>query len=104
MPDSPTTPGNFAAQRHTRPKIAPPLPATPPTNQQFLPAELCSAPVLAKRQYQVQNALDSYHFFTFGPPSVTQFSDGVIVATFYVSQEQVTYVRCYRLRETLTSS
>ncbi len=68
------------------------------------PAQVRSAPVLAKRRDQVENALDSYHFFTFGTPSVTQLPDGVIVVAFYVSEEQVTYVRCCRLRETSTSS
>ncbi len=63
------------------------------------PARVRSAPVLSKRRDVVENALDSYHFFTFGTPSVTQLSDGAIVAAFYVTEEYVTYVRCCRLRE-----
>ena len=47
----------------------------------------------------MENALDSYHFFTFGTPSVTQLPDGAIVVAFYVSEEQVTYIRCCRLKE-----
>ena len=63
------------------------------------PAAVRSAPVLAKRRDQVENALDAYHFFTFGTPSVTQLPNGDIVAAFYVTEEHVTYVRCCRLRE-----
>lgn len=63
------------------------------------PAQVRGAPVLARRRDLEQNLLESYHFFTFGTPSVTQLSDGVIVAAFYVTEEQVTYVRCCRLRE-----
>lgn len=63
------------------------------------PARVRSAPVLAKRRDLVENLLDSYHFFTFGTPSVTQLSDGTIVVAFYVTEEHVTYVRCCRLRE-----
>ena len=59
------------------------------------PARVRSDPVLSKRRDLVGNALDSYHFFTFGTPSVTQLSDGAIVVT----EEYVTYVRCCRLRE-----
>ena len=63
------------------------------------PAQVRSAPVLAKRRDVVENALDSYHFFTFGTPSVTQLPSGEIVVAFYVTEEHVTYVRCCRLRE-----
>ena len=63
------------------------------------PAQTRSAPVLAKRRDLEENLLDSYHFFTFGTPTVTQLANGVIVAAFYVTEEQVTYVRCCLLRE-----
>ena len=63
------------------------------------PARVRSAPVLSKRRDVVEDALDSYHFFTFGTPTVTQLSDGTIVAAFYVTEEHVTYVRCCRIRE-----
>ncbi len=63
------------------------------------PARVRSAPVLAKQRDLVEDVLDSYHFFTFGTPSITQLSDGVIVVAFYVTEEQVTYVRCCRMRE-----
>lgn len=63
------------------------------------PARIRSAPVLAKKRDRVEDALDSYHFFTFGTPSVTQLPSGEIVVAFYVTEEHVTYVRCCRLRE-----
>ena len=63
------------------------------------PARVRSAPVLSKRRDVVEDVLDSYHFFTFGTPSVTQLSDGTIAAAFYVTEEHVTYVRCCRMRE-----
>lgn len=63
------------------------------------PAAVRSAPVLAKKRDVAEDALDSYHFFTFGTPSVTQLSDGTIVAAFYVTEEHVTYVRCCRMKE-----
>ena len=63
------------------------------------PATVRSAPVLAKRRDQVEDALDAYHFFTFGTPSVTQLSDGTIAVAYYVTEEHVTYVRCCRMRE-----
>ena len=63
------------------------------------PAQVRSAPVLAKPRDRVENLLDAYHFFTFGTPSVTQLSDGTIVVAFYVTEEHVTYVRCCRLKE-----
>jgi hypothetical protein len=63
------------------------------------PVRIRSAPVLAKKRDVVENLLESYHFFTFGTPSVTQLSDGTIVVAFYVTEEQVTYVRCCRMRE-----
>jgi hypothetical protein len=63
------------------------------------PARVRSAPVLSKKRDLVENILDSYHHFTFGTPTVTQLSDGTIVAAFYVTEEHVTYVRCCRLRE-----
>ena len=63
------------------------------------PARTRNAPVLAKRRDVQENVLESYHFFTFGTPTVTQLSSGVIVAAFYVTEEQVTYVRCCLLRE-----
>ena len=63
------------------------------------PAQVRSAPVLSKRRDVVEKALDSYHFFTFGTPSVTQLADGTIAAAFYVTEEHVTYVRCCRMRE-----
>lgn len=63
------------------------------------PAQVRSAPVLAKRRDLEENLLDAYHFFTFGTPSVTQLSDGTVVVAFYVTEEHVTYVRCCRLKE-----
>lgn len=63
------------------------------------PAQVRSAPVLAKPRDRVENLLEAYHFFTFGTPSVTQLSDGTIVVAFYVTEEHVTYVRCCRLKE-----
>ena len=63
------------------------------------PATVRSAPVLSKRRDVVEDLLDSYHFFTFGTPSVTQLSDGIIVVAFYVTEEHVTYVRCCRMKE-----
>ena len=63
------------------------------------PVRIRSAPVLAKKRDVVENVLESYHFFTFGTPSVTQRSDGTIIVAFYVTEEQVTYVRCCRMRE-----
>ncbi len=63
------------------------------------PARVRSAPVLAMRRDTVADVLQSYHHFTFGTPSVTQLSDGTIAAAFYVTEEQVTYVRCCRLEE-----
>ncbi len=63
------------------------------------PATVRSAPVLADRRDVVEDALAAYHHFTFGTPTVTQLSDGTIVAAFYVSEEHVTYVRCCRMRE-----
>jgi hypothetical protein len=63
------------------------------------PATVRNAPVLAKRRDRVENALEAYHFFTFGTPTVTQVPDGTIVVAFYVTEEHVTYVRCCRLRE-----
>ena len=63
------------------------------------PATVRSAPVLAKRRDVVADALDSYHFFTFGTPTVTQTPNGTIVVGFYVTEEHVTYVRCCRMRE-----
>ena len=63
------------------------------------PARVRSAPVLAMRRDTVADVLHAYHHFTFGTPSVTQLSDGTIVAAFYVTEEQVTYVRCCRLNE-----
>ena len=64
------------------------------------PAAVRSAPVLSKRRDVVEDVLDSYHFFTWGTPSVTQLSEGTIVAVFYATEEHVTYVRCCRMRET----
>ena len=49
-----------------------------------------SAPILAKRRDEVEDAMDSYHFFTFGTPSVTQLSDGTIAAATCVTEEHVT--------------
>ena len=69
----------------------------------IVPAQVRSAPVLAKKRDRVEDLLDSYHFFTFGTPSITQLSDGVIVVAFYVTEEQVTYVRCCRMREVASS-
>ena len=63
------------------------------------PATVRNAPVLAKRRDRVENALEAYHFFTFGTPTATQVPDGTIVVAFYVTEEHVTYVRCCRLRE-----
>jgi hypothetical protein len=63
------------------------------------PATVRSASVLAKRRDVAEDALDSYHFFTFGTPSVTQLPDGAIAVAFYVTEEHVTYVRCCRMRE-----
>jgi sialidase-1 len=63
------------------------------------PAQIRSAPVLSKRRDLVENLLDSYHFFTFGTPSVTQLPDGTIAVAFYVTEEHVTYTRCCRLSE-----
>ena len=63
------------------------------------PAQIRSAPLLAPRRDVVENVMHSYHHFTFGTPSVTQLSDGTIVAAFYVTEESVTYVRCCRLAE-----
>ena len=63
------------------------------------PARVRSAPVLSKRRDLIEDVLDSYHFFTFGTPSVTQLSEGTIVVAFYVTEEHVTYVRCCRMKE-----
>ena len=63
------------------------------------PARVRSAPVLAMRRDTVAGVLHAYHHFTFGTPSVTQLSDGAIAVAFYVTEEQVTYVRCCRLQE-----
>jgi len=63
------------------------------------PARVRSAPALSKQRDVVENLLDSYHFFTFGTPSVTQLSDGTIAAAFYVTEEHVTYVRCCCMKE-----
>jgi len=63
------------------------------------PARIRSAPVLSKRRDVVEDVLDSYHFFTFGTPTVTQLSDETIAVAYYVTEEHVTYVRCCRLRE-----
>ena len=63
------------------------------------PARVRNAPVLSKKRDLVESVLDSYHHFTFGTPSVTQLSDGIIVAAFYVTEEHVTYVRCCRMAE-----
>ena len=63
------------------------------------PARVRSAPVLSKRRDVVEDLLDSYHFFTFGTPSVTQLADGTIAVAFYVTEEHVTYVRCCRMKE-----
>ena len=63
------------------------------------PAAVRSAPVLSKKRDLVEDVFDSYHFFTWGTPSVTQLSDGTIVVVYYVTEEHVTYVRCCRLRE-----
>lgn len=51
------------------------------------PTQTRSAPEWAKKRDVVENALDSYHFFTFGTPSVTQLPEGKIVVAFYVSKE-----------------
>lgn len=64
-----------------------------------VPAQVRSAPVLAPKRDVVDNVMHSYHHFTFGTPSVTQLSDGTIIAAFYVTEESVTYVRCCRLKE-----
>ena len=63
------------------------------------PARTRSAPVLAPKRDVVEHVMESYHFFTFGTPSVTQLSDGTIVMAFYVTEESVTYVRCCRVVE-----
>ena len=63
------------------------------------PARTRSAPVLAPKRDVVEHVMESYHFFTFGTPSVTQLSDGTIVVAFYVTEESVTYVRCCRMVE-----
>ena len=63
------------------------------------PARVRSAPVFSKRRDVVENVLDSYHHFTFGTPSVTPLSDGIIAIAFYVTEEHVTYVRCCRMKE-----
>ena len=63
------------------------------------PAKVRSAPLLAKRRDLTEDLLDSYHFFTFGTPCVTQLTDGTIVVAFYVTEEHLTYVRCCLLRE-----
>lgn len=63
------------------------------------PAKTRSAPVLAPKRDVVEGVMQAYHHFTFGTPSVTQLSDGTIVAAFYVTEESVTYVRCCRLIE-----
>lgn len=63
------------------------------------PARVRSAPVLSTKRDLVEDAFDSYHHFTFGTPSITQLADGTIIVAFYVTEEQVTYVRCCRLVE-----
>jgi len=63
------------------------------------PAVVRAAPTLAAQQDNEQDALNAWHFFTFGMPSITQLSDGTIVVAYYVTEESVTYVRCCRLRE-----
>ena len=61
------------------------------------PPKVRSAPVLADQRDTVENALQAYHHFTFGTPTVTCLSDGTIVAAFYVTEQFVTYVRCCRM-------
>ena len=61
------------------------------------PARIRSAPVLAPKRDRVENALESYHHFTFGTPSIAQLPDGTVVVAFYVTEELITYVRCCRL-------
>ena len=65
------------------------------------PATIRTAPVLAAKQDVEQEVLTSWHFFTFGTPSIAQLSDGTIVVLYYVTEESVTYVRCCRMRENL---
>jgi hypothetical protein len=65
----------------------------------FEPARVRNAPVQTRRRDTVADALDAYHHFTFGTPSVTQLPDGTLLAVFYVTEEHVTYVRSCRLRE-----
>lgn len=66
------------------------------------PPTIRSAPMLADRRDSSKNALDAYHHFTFGTPSVTQMSDGMIIVAYYVTEELVTYVRCCRIQEVST--
>ncbi|MBI85095.1 MAG: hypothetical protein CMJ81_18020 [Planctomycetaceae bacterium] len=62
-------------------------------------ASVRNAPVFADKRDVVANALEACHHFTFATPSVTQLSDGTIVAAFYVTEEHVTYARCCRMME-----
>jgi hypothetical protein len=64
------------------------------------PPKIRSAPMLAAERDVATNALQAYHHFTFGTPSATQLSDGTIVVAFYVTEANVTYVRCCHLKET----
>ncbi len=63
------------------------------------PAMTRSARALAPKRDMQEDALQSYHHFTFGTPTATQLPDGTIVVAFYVTEENVTYVRCCRMRE-----
>ncbi len=63
------------------------------------PPKVRNAPTLAPKRDVVEQVLKSYHYFTFGTPTIAQSSDGTIVVAFYVTEESVTYVRCCRLIE-----
>ena len=67
------------------------------------PARVRTAPVLAARKDVEQDALHSWHHFTFGTPAAAQLSDGTIVITYYVTEESVTYLRCCRLQADASS-
>ncbi len=62
------------------------------------PAAVRTAPTLAAKQDTEEDALNAWHYFTFGAPAAAQCSDGTIVVAYYVTEESVTYLRCCRMK------
>lgn len=62
------------------------------------PATIRSAPVEVASRDTDQDVLSAYHHYTFGSPSVTRLADGTVVAVFYVTEENVTFVRSCRFK------